>query len=168
MCPATLSTKAGKAAACRTACPPSSTRFHQPRGTTTLSDGQPARCIQGQVAMATASTCYAECLLPSRHGSSLPEEQPASSLAAVPVNRRLHPPPLPPSTHTHTCTPHPQCSDTHSGGGGGWGGALGEPPHPATQHPNPCGMFFSALTPPLPPLYPLPRRNAGKIKSKQQ
>lgn len=109
MCPATLSTKAGKAAACCTACPPSSTRFHQPRGTTTLSDGQPARCIQGQVAMATASTCYAECLLPSRHGSSLPEEQPASSLAAVPVNRRLHPPP---STHTHA---HPTLSaQTHT------------------------------------------------------
>lgn len=34
--------------------PPSSARFHQPGGTTTtLSDGQPARCIQGQVAMAT-------------------------------------------------------------------------------------------------------------------
>lgn len=133
MCPATLSTKAGKAAACRTACPPSSTRFHQPRGTTTLSDGQPARCIQGQVAMATASTCYAECLLPSRHGSSLPEEQPASSLAAVPVNRRLHPPSPSPSTHTHA---HPTLSaQTHGGGGGGgWGGALDEPPpfsHPA-------------------------------------
>lgn len=57
----------GKAATCCTACPPSPTRFHQPHRTTTVSNGQPARCIQGQVAMATESTCYAECLLPSRH-----------------------------------------------------------------------------------------------------
>lgn len=92
--------------------------------------------------MATASTCYAECLLPSRHGflaAGGAASQPASQ--PVPVNRRLHPP--------HA--PHPQRSDTHTQ----WWWWVGreepwvKPLHPAAQHPNPCGMFFLRADPTL-------------------
>lgn len=73
-----------------------------------LENGQPARCIQGPVAMATSSTCYAECLLPSRHLRLL-----------------------------------------------GGGVVLNEPHHHTHTHTNPCVMFVSLLTPPLPPFLSL-------------
>lgn len=97
----------GKAAACCSACPPSSTRFHQPHRTTTVRNGQPARCIQGQVAMATESTCYAECLLPSRHRVHRQRNsQPARWPACLSTDS------TPPHAQTHTRGRSPEWTPT--------------------------------------------------------
>jgi len=104
------------------------------------SHGQPARCIQGPVAMATESTpLRAECLLSSRS-----QEQPASSPAAMPVNRRYPPPPPLPS--------HPAHAQTHTGGG-----ALHSPPppHPPIRPTNLSDVFLPA-NPTLCPSFSLP------------
>lgn len=126
----------GKAAACCTACPPSSTRFHQPHRTTTVRNGQPACCIQEQVAMATENTCYAECLLPSRHHAHC---------------RRNSQPARWPARLSTDVIPR-SCSAAYTG-----------EESCVNPHPNPCVMFFSMLTPPLPlfllppPISPLPQ-----------
>lgn len=132
--------RGGQAAACCTACAPSSPRFHHSHRTTTVRNGQPARCIQGQVAMATESMCYAECLLPSRH---LAHCQRNSQPARWPA--RL-------STDVIPCS----CSDAYTG-----------EESRMNPHPNPCVMFFSTLTPPLPPfLLPPPFSGWGEKKIK--
>lgn len=120
-------------AACWTACPPSSTRFHQPHRTTTVRNGQPARCIQGQVAMATESTCYAECLLPSCHCAHRQKNSQTARWSACLSTD------VTPHTHTHSC------SDAYTR----------EESWMNPPDPNPCVMFFSILTPPL-PLFFLP------------
>lgn len=154
MCLATLSKKTGEEATCCSGCPPSPTRFHQPHRTTTVRNGQPARCIQGQVAMATESTCYAECLLPSRH--------------RVHCRRNSQPARWPARLSTDVMPPH-SCSDTYTGEES-W------TPPSQSHHPNLCVMFFSLLTPPSPSFLPPPPSNSPhpqlpgekKKKSKQQ
>lgn len=77
---------------------------------------------------------------------SLPEEQPASSLAGTPVNRRY------PLLMLRRIRGEESC---------------------VNPHPNPCVMFLSMLTPPLPlfllppPISPLPQL-LEKKKAKQQ
>ena len=89
-----------------------------------------------------------------------------------------HPPPHRPApTHPPPPPPPPRsCSDAYTGEE-----SWMNPPHPPTPthththtHHNPCVMFFSLLTPPLPLFLPPPPSNSplpqmlGKKKSKQQ
>lgn len=133
ICMATLSPRAGKRLHAALLRPPSSTRFHQPRTTTTTArNGQPACCIQGQVAMATESTCYAGCLLPSCHRircrrSSQPARRPTRLSIGVAAP--------PPFFSPCSCTKHI------------WRGRSPEWPPPSSNPPNtnPCVMFFSCF-----------------------
>lgn len=148
MCPATLSNKAGKRLHAAPHALPSSERFHQPRRTTTVRNGQPARCIQGQVAMATESTCYAECLLPSCHRA---HRQKNNQPAREPARLSTDVSPLPLILR-------------HIKGGGVRNQTT--PPHTHTRSlPNPCMMFFSMVTPPMALFFlPLPPSAEGKKK----